>query len=133
MVAGHSSVVLEQQYSQGHLHPKPSLLAKDNDQDVDDEFFEEPPEQRAILKSLANIPGITASDSMSYRIEALRVHLENQMGDELFVNAYKHLTNLSGDDEAQDNVLESMLHKKIKFVPLIHQLIVCEDSYYGNT
>ena len=70
---------------------------------------------------------------MSYRIEALRVHLENQMGDELFVNAYKHLTNLSGDDEAQDNVLESMLHKKIKFVPLIHQLIVCEDSYYGNT
>jgi hypothetical protein len=21
---------------------------------------------------------------------------------------------------------------KIKFVPLIHQLIVCEDSYYAN-
>jgi len=77
VVAGHSSVVLEQQYSQGHLHAKPSLLAKDNDQDVDDDYFEEPPEQRAILKSLANIPGITASDSMSYRIEALRVHLEN--------------------------------------------------------
>ena len=55
------------------------------------------------------------------------------MGDELFVSAYKHLVNLSGDDEPQDNVLESMLHKKIKFVPLIHQLIVCEDSYYGNT
>ena len=43
----------------------------------DDSDFEEPPEQRAILKSLANIPGISATDSMSYRIEALRVHLEN--------------------------------------------------------
>ena len=51
----------------------------------DDSDFEEPPEQRAILKSLANIPGISATDSMSYRIEALRVHLENQMGDVLFI------------------------------------------------
>ena len=29
---------------------------------------------------------------MSYRIEALRVHIENQMGDVLFIQAYKHLT-----------------------------------------
>ena len=100
--------------------------------DSDDSDFEEPPEQRAILKSLANLPGITASDSMSYRIEALRVHLENQMGDALFIAAYKHLVNLASDDEQADNELEGLLKKKMKFVPLIHQLIVCEDSYYGN-
>ena len=97
-----------------------------------DEDFEEPPEQRAILKSLANLPGITASDSMSYRIEALRVHLENQMGDQMFIAAYKHLQNLTDDDEQADNDLEGLLKKKMKFVPLIHQLIVCEDSYYGT-
>ena len=69
---------------------------------------------------------------MSYRIEALRVHLENQMGDGLFIAAYKHLASLENDDEQDDNKLESLLKKKMKFVPLIHQLIVCEDSYYGN-
>ena len=88
--------------------------------DSDDSDFEEPPEQRAILKSLANLPGITASDSMSYRIEALRVHLENQMGDALFIAAYKHLVNLASDDEQADNELEGLLKKKMKFVPLIH-------------
>jgi hypothetical protein len=36
---------------------------------------------------------------MSYRIEALRVHLENQMGDVMFIAAYKHLMNLKDDDE----------------------------------
>lgn len=45
------------------------------------EDFEEPPDQRAILHVLSNLPGISATDSRSYRIEALRVHLENQLGD----------------------------------------------------
>ena len=57
---------------------------------------------------------------MSYRIEALRVHLENQMGDALFIAAYKHLVNLASDDEQGDNELEGLLKKKMKFVPLIH-------------
>ena len=37
--------------------------------DSDDSDFEEAPDQRAILQSLANLPGITATDSMGYRIE----------------------------------------------------------------
>ncbi len=45
-------------------------------EDDDDENFEEPAEQQAIPKFLINIPGVTATDSMGYRIEALRVHLE---------------------------------------------------------
>jgi len=40
---------------------------------------------------LVNLPGVTATDSMGYRIEALRVYLENQLGDVLFIAAYKHL------------------------------------------
>lgn len=43
----------------------------------DEENFEEPEEQRAIPQFLVNLPGVTATDSMGYRIEALRVYLEN--------------------------------------------------------
>jgi len=71
---------------------------------------------------------------MGYRIEALRVYLENQLGDQAFQAVYKQLTNLSNDDDDNnDNVIESILgQKKMKFVPLVHQLIVSEDSYYAN-
>lgn len=34
---------------------------------------------------------MTSTDSMGYRIEALRVYLENQLGDIPFIAAYKHL------------------------------------------
>ena len=45
-------------------------------QDDDDEDFEEPPNERALPHFLQNLPGVTATDSMGYRIEALRVYLE---------------------------------------------------------
>lgn len=38
-----------------------------------------------------NIPGVTATDSQAYRIEALRVYLEKLLGDDPFIAAYKHL------------------------------------------
>lgn len=65
--------------------------AKLRNDSSDDETFVEPEEQRAIPKFLLNIPGVTATDSMGYRIEALRVYLENILGDKPFVLAYKHL------------------------------------------
>lgn len=57
----------------------------------DEENLVEPEEQRAVPKFLLNVPGVTASDSMGYRIEALRVYLENVLGDVPFLAAYKHL------------------------------------------
>ena len=37
------------------------------------------------------------------------------------------------DDDGTNDELEGILgSKKMKFVTLIHQLIVCEDSYYSN-
>ena len=99
----------------------------------DGEDFEEPPDQRAIPQFLMNLPGVTATDSMGYRIEALRVYLEQQLGDIPFIAAYKHLVNLNNDEETTNDELEGILGpKKMKYVMLIHQLIVCEDSYYGS-
>ena len=70
---------------------------------------------------------------MAYRIEALRVYLETQLGDQPFKAAYTHLVGLDNDDDEAGDVIEGIIgRKKIKFVPLIHHLIVCEDSYYSN-
>ena len=57
----------------------------------DEEGYQEPEEQRAIPKFLMNLPGVTSTDSMGYRIEALRVYLETILGDKAFVAAYKNL------------------------------------------
>jgi len=70
---------------------------------------------------------------MGYRIEALRVYLENNLGDQVFKSAYMYLTNLNNNDDEENDEIESIIgRKKAKFVPLIHHLIVCEDSYYSN-
>ena len=60
-----------------------------NSDDDDGEVLEEA--QTAIPEFLKNVPGVTATDSMGYRIEALRVHLEKHLGDIPFLAAYKHL------------------------------------------
>jgi hypothetical protein len=40
---------------------------------------------------------------------------------------------LSSDEDSADDGIESILGpEKMKFVTLIHQLIVCEDTYYAN-
>jgi len=97
----------------------------------EDKLREEPPDMRVYPEFLKNLPGVQASDSMGYRIEALRVYLEGQLGEEAFIASYQHLNNLENDED--ENAIESIVGaKKMKFVPLIHHLIVCEDSYYTN-
>ena len=79
------------QHPHGQQAQSQAVLDKREDIDSDGSDFEEPPDQRAILHVLQNLPGISATDSRSYRIEALRVHLENQLGDQAFIEAYRHL------------------------------------------
>ena len=60
--------------------------SSDEEDDTD-----EPVDKRVFQGFLPNIPGVTATDSLGYRIEALRVYIENQLGDIPFIAAYKHL------------------------------------------
>ena len=69
---------------------------------------------------------------MTYRIEAMRVYLEDKLGDVAFIAAYKHLVNLSNGSELDDDLEQILGPKKMKYVTLIHQLIVCEDSFYSK-
>ena len=50
---------------------------EDDDSSTDeDQIGEEPPDMRVYPEFLKNLPGVQSSDSMGYRIEALRVYLE---------------------------------------------------------
>lgn len=94
-----------------------------------DEGYEEPINERTIQKFLQNLPGVQSSDSQTYRIEALRVYLEDNLGETTFIAAYKHYINVSEFNEDVDSEIETILgKKKMQFFPLIYQLIVCEDS-----
>ena len=65
-------------------------------------------------------------DTVGSKIEALRDYLERQVGDNFFT-AYKMIQ----EERDEDYVgVKKMLGEKSKFIPLILQLIVCEDSYY---
>lgn len=98
--------------------------------DDTDQDFEEEGDQRTIQKFLLDLPGVTAQDSQSYRIEALRVYLENELGDIPFIAAYKHLQNVSTNEDVTDSLEGIIEESKMKYITLIHQLIVCEDTYY---
>eukprot|EP00929_Paragymnodinium_shiwhaense_P049956 TRINITY_DN25188_c0_g1_i1.p1 TRINITY_DN25188_c0_g1~~TRINITY_DN25188_c0_g1_i1.p1 ORF type:complete len:881 (-),score=234.33 TRINITY_DN25188_c0_g1_i1:47-2689(-) len=74
-------------------------------------------------------------DSLTYRIEALKVYLESELGLDDFLRVYWYLNeNSRPQDETVDKKrysLESMVSAKaITFLPLVHQLIVCEDECY---
>lgn len=64
-----------------------------------DEGYEEPINERTIQKFLQDLPGVQATDSQTYRIEALRVYLEDNLGETTFIAAYKHYINVSEHDD----------------------------------
>ena len=102
-------------------------MADDDDEEEDsseeqDPYGEEPPEMRVSPEFLKNLPGVQATDSMGYRIEALRVYLETQLGETPFISVYQHFINLGNrDDDDNGSVIDGLIGaKKMKFLPLIH-------------
>ena len=72
---------------------------------------------------------VTETDSLAYRIEALRLYIEQQLGISEFLLVYKHLTgSTDGDNTETDGILSS---KARSFFTLVTQLIVCEDRFYA--
>eukprot|EP00801_Mesodinium_rubrum_P000640 Mrub_00640.p1 GENE.Mrub_00640~~Mrub_00640.p1 ORF type:complete len:668 (-),score=115.52 Mrub_00640:5-2008(-) len=77
------------------------------------------------------LEGIDERDSMYTRIEALRIYLEKAITDMLFCKAYHILSDPNYDDEGNSE-LYKLMGSKSKFIPLVYQLIVCEDHYFTN-
>ena len=74
-----------------------------------------------------HIPGMNDRDTVGSKIEALRVYLEKEIGKQ-FMSVYKMIQNDKDEDYVE---AKQVLGKdKSKYIPLIIQLIVCEDQYY---
>ncbi len=116
---------------------KSFVAAKTGEAKMEDENFEESEKDRVYANFLTpeggRLPGLSEHDSIGYRIEALRVYLEQQLGADAFFGAYKMLqSEKGGDEEELGNMVRKLLGKaKEKFIPLIFQLVVCEDGYYS--
>ncbi len=103
----------------------------EEDGKMEEDDYQPQPEPILVSWFLKEIPGVVATDSQTYRIEALWAYLESLLGDEIFIAAYKHLLNISSKDVDEDDSIETIIGESgRKYIPLIHQLIVCEDNYY---
>jgi len=82
---------------------------------------------------------VSSQDSLSYRIEALRVFLEQEIGLEAFLCLHRYLNDRAADPASvvsaapSDHQLESLVPAKaIEYLPLVTQLIVCEDACFSS-
>jgi hypothetical protein len=75
-----------------------------------------------------SLPSVGDGDSMEYRIEALRQFIERALGLEKFIEAYQIIM-AEGDDGDLDTELKRVLETADQraYVPLIQQLVVCEE------
>jgi len=79
---------------------------------------------------------VTEQDSIASRIEALKVYLEQELGLDDFLAVYRYLngsTQLEVEHRKwKQPSLDSVVSaKSIDFLPLVHQLIVCEDQCFS--
>ena len=78
---------------------------------------------------------ITADDSPSQKMEAIRVYLEGKLGEEIFVKAYRFLKNIEEEDDDEDALLNSMEAivgtEGLKYLDVLFQLITIEERFEG--
>lgn len=109
-------------------HAKPAGDAGDFD---DDAFQGDTDPTKFMLDGQAfQLPNVAATDPLMHRIESLRMFLEEKMGDDALIECYRTLNNMSTDDDEQvQKVSEALPADKRRFIPLVMQLIVCEDEF----
>eukprot|EP01004_Peranema_trichophorum_P003355 NODE_234_length_3182_cov_43.854855_g204_i0.p1 GENE.NODE_234_length_3182_cov_43.854855_g204_i0~~NODE_234_length_3182_cov_43.854855_g204_i0.p1 ORF type:complete len:944 (+),score=277.10 NODE_234_length_3182_cov_43.854855_g204_i0:48-2879(+) len=77
------------------------------------------------------LPGVQEGDPLMHRIESLRMYVEENIGIQKFKDVYNCLSNISKDDDedvAQSKAQSILGDQFAGFLPLIMQLIFCEDE-----
>jgi hypothetical protein len=75
-----------------------------------------------------NLPDVSEHDSLAYRVESLRVNLEERLGFDTFLKAYRRISEADDDDARLDgDLLDLMGPGKVALASLIQQLLVCEN------
>lgn len=78
------------------------------------------------------LPMVTDNDSLHYRVEALRLFIEQNLGLDKFIEVYRFITvdsdNMT-DEEGGDKVKQILsTPEELSYYPLIQQLVFCEES-----
>lgn len=77
-----------------------------------------------------HLPNVSDTDPLMHRIETLRMFLEEKMGDDALLACYRAMNNSSATDDNAIQILTDALPPNVqRFVPLVMQLIVCEDAF----
>eukprot|EP00698_Gefionella_okellyi_P002449 TRINITY_DN1230_c0_g1_i1.p1 TRINITY_DN1230_c0_g1~~TRINITY_DN1230_c0_g1_i1.p1 ORF type:complete len:754 (+),score=250.80 TRINITY_DN1230_c0_g1_i1:558-2819(+) len=119
---------------------------QDGDEDEDEEATPEgggvskPADAHAaakfkLLGATLRLDHVTEHDSVAHRVESLRVFLEKMIGDDLFLKAYRILdamTEQDDEDALTERVIALLGAQKKVYLPLINQMIVCEDLFYDR-
>ncbi|KAG1653257.1 hypothetical protein FOA52_009202 [Chlamydomonas sp. UWO 241] len=75
-------------------------------------------------------------DALGVRMEALRAFLEDKLGSGPFLKVYRRLEGLTADDdesEVSKEFLGVLGADKLPYLQLVHQLIVCEEQWEGES
>lgn len=77
------------------------------------------------------LPNVGPGASLMNRIETLRYFLESHMGEDTLTSCYRAMNNISEEeDEAMQGVADLLPSPELqRYIPLIAQLIVCEDVF----
>merc|ERR1719362_771612 len=107
------------------------------------------PEERSRFSAFRGPDGgllqlpVSEQDSISYRIEALKVHLEQEVGLADFLAMYRYLSDCASGtsscggatttaEEQESLPLQLASPAAAEFLPLVHQLLTCEDACFGG-
>ncbi|PBJ75161.1 NIMA-related kinase [Trypanosoma cruzi cruzi] len=96
----------------------------------DEAFFDTDPSKFMLDGQTLILPNVQATDPLMHRIESLRLFLENKLGESALIASYRQMNNIAvDDDEAMQRVADMLPEEHQRFIPLIAQLIVCEDAF----
>eukprot|EP01064_Diplonema_japonicum_P013852 TRINITY_DN21394_c0_g1_i1.p1 TRINITY_DN21394_c0_g1~~TRINITY_DN21394_c0_g1_i1.p1 ORF type:complete len:816 (+),score=253.82 TRINITY_DN21394_c0_g1_i1:91-2448(+) len=104
---------------------------------ADEDFGDSPSQDAQVTMSkfmldgkTLQLPNVKAGDPLMYRIEALRMFLSEELGEDLFLKAYRRLDGIEQDtSDAVMQEVESMCGDKVPLLQLVSQLMFCEDQF----
>eukprot|EP00656_Telonema_subtile_P026738 TRINITY_DN28722_c0_g1_i1.p2 TRINITY_DN28722_c0_g1~~TRINITY_DN28722_c0_g1_i1.p2 ORF type:complete len:146 (-),score=23.22 TRINITY_DN28722_c0_g1_i1:28-465(-) len=78
------------------------------------------------------LPNCDAGHPLMSRIESLRMFLEQALGDSNFFKVYRLMDDVTDDGDAISKVEALLPSSQHHYIPVISQLIVCEE-YFNST
>ena len=109
-----------------HIEPKISAIKRS------DGKFSMSPCKFTLCGSTLHLDNVSSHDSIYSHMEALRMFLEKELGTRLLTAVYRYVTNasLEEQDRVKKTVTRILGEDKMKYFPVLLQLIACETIHF---